>query len=102
MANFDEAKKVFVATPIDLGPENEQVFLVLYGTGFRYRSGLSAVSSTIGGTASEVTFAGASPDYIGLDQCNIRIPRSLAGRGDVEVILFVDGKMSNKVKVNIK
>ncbi|MBK6797646.1 MAG: hypothetical protein IPG76_12925 [Acidobacteria bacterium] len=102
VANFDEAKKVFVATPIDLGPENEQVFLVLYGTGFRYRSSLSAVSSTIGGAASEVTFAGASPDYIGLDQCNIRIPRSLAGRGDVEVILFVDGKMSNKVKVNIK
>ena len=40
--------------PIDLGPSTDQVFLVLYGTGIRFRSSLTNVSATIGGLASEV------------------------------------------------
>jgi uncharacterized protein (TIGR03437 family) len=35
VAQFDAATARFVATPIDLGPEGEQVFLILFGTGFR-------------------------------------------------------------------
>lgn len=91
-----------IAIPIDLGPETDQVFLNLFGTGIRFRSSLSAVTAQIGGTNAEVTFADAQGQFIGLDQINIRIPRSLIGRGEVEVAITVDGVAANSVKVNIK
>jgi uncharacterized protein (TIGR03437 family) len=37
-----------------------------------------------------------------LDQVNLRLPRSLAGRGEVELALTVDGREANRVKVQIK
>ncbi|MGH9843709.1 MAG: Kelch repeat-containing protein, partial [Blastocatellia bacterium] len=101
IARFDNAQNRFVAVPIDLGAENEQVFLLLYGTGVRYRSGLSAVNVTIGGTDAQVTYAGAQNDLVGLDQINVGLPRSLAGRGDLEVVLTADGKTANRVQVRI-
>lgn len=101
VAQFDPAQNQFVAVPIDLGAADDQVFLVLFGTGFRFRSALGAVSATIGGASAEVTFAGAQGDFVGLDQANIRIQRSLMGRGDVDVILTIDGQQANVVRVNV-
>src|SRR5438128_1969724 len=49
-----------------------------------------------------VTNAGAQGVFVGLDQANIVIPRSLAGRGDVNVVLTVDGKTSNTVTNSVK
>jgi uncharacterized protein (TIGR03437 family) len=37
-----------------------------------------------------------------LDQVNVKLPRSLIGRGDVVVILRVDGKTANAVRVNVR
>ncbi len=92
-----------VATkPIDLGPATEQVFLVLYGCGIRSRSALAAVTATIGGTTLPVDYAGAQGGFIGLDQVNIKLPRVLLGRGEIEVVLTVDGRLSNVVKISIK
>jgi uncharacterized protein (TIGR03437 family) len=94
------------ARPIDLGPDlgsnSDQVFLVLYGTGFRFRSSLENVVARIGGEIAPVHFAGAQGDFVGLDQINIQIPRSLIGRGEVNLALTVDGKQANIVKINIK
>ena len=92
----------YVSRPIDLGPIGDDVFLVLFGTGFRFRSGLSEVSAKIGGVDSEVTYAGAQNDFVSLDQLNIRLPRTLAGRGEVDVVLQINGKPGNTVKVSIK
>jgi uncharacterized protein (TIGR03437 family) len=91
-----------VSAPIDLGPETEQAILMLFGTGIRARSTLAGVTATIGGTAAEVQYAGPQGDYVGLDQVNVRVPRSLAGRGDVDIVLTVDGKTANVVTVNIQ
>jgi uncharacterized protein (TIGR03437 family) len=103
VARFDMAQNRFVAVPIDLGAANDQVFLVLFGTGIRGRSSLSAVTATAGGVSVPVTFAGEAPGFVGLDQVNIGpLARSLAGRGDVNVSLSVDGKATNTVVVNIK
>ena len=88
--------------PIDLGPEDEQVFLLLFGTGFRGNSGLPAVSVMMGGVNAEVLFAGPQGGFVGLDQSNVRIPRNLAGRGEVDVEMTVDGKLANTVKVSIR
>ena len=95
-----------VSRPIDLGPDlgpnSDQVFLVLYGTGVRLRSSLANMTARLGNVTVPVLFAGAQGDYAGLDQVNIQIPRILAGRGEVELVLMVDGQQSNVVRINIK
>ncbi len=102
VTQFDAAQNTFVARPIDLGPEGDQVFLILFGTGIRFRTSLSAVIATIGGVYAEVSFAGPQPDFAGLDQVNILLPRSLIGRGDVDALLTVDAQMANPAGINIK
>jgi uncharacterized protein (TIGR03437 family) len=102
ISRFDPAQNRFVPTPIDLGPETDQVFLILYGAGFRFRSSLSASTVTIGAVNSQVLFADAAPGFVGLDQCNVRLPRSLIGRGEVDVVLTVDGKTANTVGIAVR
>lgn len=100
-ARFDEATKRYITLPIDLGSAGEQVFLLLFGTGWRNRSDLSNINVTIGGQRVEALFAGAQGSP-GLDQMNLRLPPALAGRGEVEVVLQVDGQTANVVRVSFK
>jgi len=51
---------------------------------------------------AEVLFAGAQGEFVGLDQCNVRLSPSLAGSGEISIALTVDGKTSNTVKARIK
>ncbi len=103
IAEFNSAQSRFTPLPIDLGPAGDEVYLIVYGTGFRNRSALSAVTVKIGGTDIAVSFAAAAPGFIGLDQLNLGpLPRSLAGRGELDMTLMVDGKAANTVKVAIK
>jgi uncharacterized protein (TIGR03437 family) len=98
----DATTNRFVPVPLDLGPAGERVFLLLFGTGLRHRSALTAVTCRIGGVAAEVSYAGAQGSLVGLDQVNVAVPRSLIGRGEVELVLTVDGRVANTVRVNIK
>jgi uncharacterized protein (TIGR03437 family) len=102
VVRFDQLLGRFVAVPIELGEETDQVFLLLFGTGVRFHSSLAAVALRIGDVAAEVSFAGATPDLIGLDQINARLPRSLMGRGAVEVVLLADGYASNIVQIILR
>ena len=101
LLHFDQAQNKFVPTLIDLGPATDLVFVELYGTGIRFRSDLSAVSATVGGVSAHVFYAGAQGQFVGLDQVNVLLPRSLAGRGEVNIALTVDGKAANIVTVGI-
>jgi uncharacterized protein (TIGR03437 family) len=92
---FDNDLKLWLPTPVDLGPDTSQGFLILFGTGFRNREG--AITATIGGFPAEVLFAGPQGTFEGLDQVNLEIPRSLVGRGEVEVVLQLDGQRTNPV-----
>jgi uncharacterized protein (TIGR03437 family) len=92
----------YVAAPLDLGPATDRVFLVLFGAGIRFRSSLSTVAATIGGVSVEALYAGPQGDFVGLDQVNLLTPRSLIGRGEVDVTLRVDGRQANTVRINIK
>jgi uncharacterized protein (TIGR03437 family) len=78
------------------------VFLLLFGTGIRARSSLQAVSAWVGTTKVEVQYAGAQEEYVGLDQINLKLPRSLASQGEVEVLLIVEGNPTNPVQLRIK
>lgn len=102
VAEFNGAAGRFDALPIDLGPETDQVFLIAFGTGFRTRSSLAGVSAAIGGATAEVVFAGPQGGFEGVDQTNIRIPRELAGRGNVDLVFNVDGRVANTVTLNIR
>lgn len=102
VARYDTMQSRFVAAPIDLGPETDQVFLLLFGTGLRFRSSLAAVSATIGNLAAQVSYAGAQGDLIGLDQINLALPRSLSGRGEVNLALTVDGQAANTVTISFR
>ncbi|MFN0084935.1 MAG: SBBP repeat-containing protein [Blastocatellia bacterium] len=102
VGQFDAQQNRFVPIPIDLGPANEQVFLIAYGTGLRGRSNLSAVNVRMGGTDCEVLYLGSQGGFVGLDQGNIRIPRSLIGRGEIDVVTTVDSKSANTVRVSIR
>ncbi|HQR36323.1 MAG TPA: hypothetical protein PLK30_26600, partial [Blastocatellia bacterium] len=101
LSRFDSTLGRFVAIPIDLGPAGEQAFGIFYGTGFRNAS-LANVAAKIGGVTCEVIYAGPTPGYVGLDQFNIRLERPLIGRGDVDVVVTVNGKVANTVRINIK
>ncbi|HWQ31954.1 MAG TPA: hypothetical protein VNQ79_03655 [Blastocatellia bacterium] len=102
VARFDPLQNRLVPVPIDLGPESEQVFLALFGTGFRARSSEANVMVRIAGIDAPVTYAGDQLQLIGLDQINVRLPRALIGRGDSAVEVTVDGKAANPVRVTIR
>jgi uncharacterized protein (TIGR03437 family) len=89
----------FVTSPISLGPDTDQLFLILYGTGIRGNTQLSNVSATIGGLDSQVLFAGAQGGFVGLDQANTVIPRTVTKDQDLEIVLTISGTASNRVTI---
>lgn len=105
VAFYSDAEQKVLLAPIDFGPDtgetSDQVFLVLYGTGLRFRSSLSSVTAKVGGIDSQVVFAGSQEGFVGLDQVNVRLPGALAGRGEVDVELAIDGKQANPLRIAI-
>jgi len=89
-------------TPIDLSNASLNVYLALFGTGIRGRSSLAGVVVTLGGTAANVTYAGAQGSYAGLDQVNVLLGRSLMGQGPLSLQLTVDGVPANPVLIDIQ
>jgi uncharacterized protein (TIGR03437 family) len=90
--------KNLAPVPINLGQPTDQVFLSLYGTGFRGYSGHA--TATVGGMNVPVTYAAADGIYLGEDDVNIGpLPRALAGSGTVNVVLSFDGVSTNTVTV---
>jgi uncharacterized protein (TIGR03437 family) len=89
------------AAPIDLSGAS-QAYLILYGTGIRGRSDISAVKVTLGGQPAAVVFAGPQPTFPGLDQVNVLLPSALAGAGSVNLAMTVDGISANVVKLAFK
>jgi uncharacterized protein (TIGR03437 family) len=102
VARFNTVLGRYEPLPIDLSNATEQVFLIIYGTGLRGRSALANVAARLGNATAEVLYVGAQGSLVGLDQANLRLPRSLLGSGEVDLSLVVDGEASNTVRVNIR
>jgi uncharacterized protein (TIGR03437 family) len=98
---YDENTGTYSGVPIDLGPETDRVFLVLYGTGFGF-SAMGLAKATIGGVDANVLYAGPVESLPGLDQINLLIPLSLRGRDAVEISLTIGDLAANLVKVRIQ
>jgi uncharacterized protein (TIGR03437 family) len=99
---YDAAQRRYIPRPIDLGAESDEVYLILFGAGLRRRQAISTVSLHIGGVNAPVLFAGAQGELTGLDQINLRLPRVLAGRGEMDVSLVVDSQAAGSVRINIR
>ena len=105
ISRFDGTRHVPV--PIDLGeqppgsvwPKN---FILLYGTGISNITDPSKLKVTVGGVTLPVYGAAAVPGYAGLDQVNVELLQVVAGRGEVDLVLTVDGQVANTVRINIK
>lgn len=87
--------------PIDLGVD-APVYLSLYGTGIRNRSSLSNVNVAINSINVPVLYAGPQTDYVGLDQVNVLLVRTLRGVGESNVVITVEGRSSNAVRVKLR
>jgi uncharacterized protein (TIGR03437 family) len=100
VAQYDDSQRKFIALPIDLS--DGQVYLILFGTGLRYRSSQEAVKVKIGGVEVPVFYAGEQGAFAGLDQINALLPTNLSGRGEVDVEVTVDGQSANTVRLSLK
>ncbi len=85
--------------PINMGADTDTTLVVLYGTGLRGRTNLANVSATVGGQTARVDYAGQQGSYVGLDQLNLALPRSLRDQGTVSIALTVDGKAANALNI---
>ena len=101
LMRYDAQQQRFIPVPIDLGPEGDQVFLILYGTGFR-DSGDGGVRVTIGEELADVSYAGAAPGYAGLDQANVLLPRILIGKGEVTIDFTANNRSANTTSIVVK
>jgi uncharacterized protein (TIGR03437 family) len=89
-----------VPSPITLGGGNS-TYLVLFGTGIA-QAGTVLTSATINGVNAPVVYAGSAGTGTGLDQVNLQIPATLAGKGNVNVQLTVEGIAANPVQITIQ
>ncbi len=92
LSQFDPATGAFVPRPINLGAPGERVFLILYLTGVgkaidpnNDANFNEAIHVLLGGNEVAPIFAGAQGTFVGLDQINVEIPRSMIGRGAVNL-----------------
>ncbi len=83
-----------IGVPIPL-PAGTQVYLVLYGTGIRGRSGLPGVALTVNSIPVPAIYAGPQGGFPALDQINALLPASLVSAGTVKLQVTVDGVASN-------
>ncbi len=99
---FDRTTRQSV--PIDLGSGEQEVYLLLFGTGIRGRASRRDVIATVGGANVKVIGAIAQPEFVGLDQVNIGpLDRDIfQGRGEVDLVLTVEGLPTNTVTVNFQ
>jgi uncharacterized protein (TIGR03437 family) len=109
VVKYDTTIDQFVPIPIDLGAPEERVFLILFGTGFRRASDLNndgnsneSVRVLFGDVEITPAYAGEQKDFVGLDQINFEIPRNLAGKGDVDLLLKIESARSNAVRIILK
>jgi len=104
LSEFSSIAGRYITKPVDLGPEGELVFLVLFLSGIRNsaddnndRNLNENLRVLIGGIEVTPQFAGPQQDFVGLDQINVLVPRSLLGRGLVNVSVNGLGYSSSNV-----
>jgi uncharacterized protein (TIGR03437 family) len=87
---------------IDMGPETDDVYLVLLGTGLRNRSSLAGVRAIIADVETPVAYVGPQSEAAGVDQVNVKLPRSLVRRGISALQIAFDGVPADPIFLDFK
>ncbi len=74
-------------------------YLELYGTGFR-GAAFDTIKVSIGDKDVPVLYFGAHGFFTGVDQMNVQVPSGISG--NVDLMLSVDGKPANTVKLLVQ
>jgi hypothetical protein len=85
--------------PVDLGASSDVVALRFYASGVREGAEIHA---QIAGHDVPVLYAGPAGHFAGLDEISVKVPRSLAGSGNVDVALTVDGRTASPIHIQIQ
>jgi uncharacterized protein (TIGR03437 family) len=109
VARIDPLTGRFAPRPLDLGPDGERVFLILFLSGLRGAADANgdgnvreSARMVIGGSEVVPDFAGRQGALAGLDQMNAEIPRSLIGRGRVSLaVTAANFTTSNLAEIDI-
>lgn len=83
---------------VDFGAPEEEVYLVLFGTGLPPIETETPVIR-IGSFEIQPLFVGPQSEFVGLDQINLRIPRDLAGSGVQQVEVIYSNGNANILQV---
>ncbi|MFN0111095.1 MAG: putative Ig domain-containing protein [Blastocatellia bacterium] len=107
VSRFDQAAGGQVPVEIDMGPAGDIIYLLAYGSGLRGRTAAGNISVNLGDIVKSLNpndfeDVFATPGFIGLDQASILLPRTLIGKGLINLTMTVDGKASNTVQIRIK
>jgi len=86
-------------SPVDLGDSSDAVALQFYASGVRDGS---EVHVQIAGRDVPVLYSGPAHYFAGLDEVTVKVPRSMAGSGDVQVELTVDSHTASPVHIQIQ
>jgi len=100
-AHADGTKSVrsIGAAPIDLGAPSDVVALEFYASGVRDGA---EIRVQIAGHDVPVLYAGPAGHFAGLDEVSVALPRSLAGSGNTDVALTVDGRAASPLHIWIQ
>jgi len=85
--------------PVDLGASSDVVALEFYASGVRDGA---EIRVQIAGHDVPVLYAGPAGHFAGLDEVSVTVPRSLAGSGNVDVALTVDGRAASPLHIQIQ
>ncbi len=92
LANFNPATNRYITRPINFGPATDRIFLEIFLTGIRGIIDPNAdgnlneyVQVVIGGQALTPSYAGRQGFFAGVDQINVELPRSLNGKGKMNL-----------------
>jgi uncharacterized protein (TIGR03437 family) len=80
---------------IQMDPDHDELYLILLGTGLRNRTSLQNARALIGPLEVPVDYIGPQSEVAGIDQVNVKLPRSLAGSGIALLQIAVDGVPNN-------
>ena len=98
-ADGTQSAQPMQAGPVDLQGSSDTVMLQFYASGVR---NASEVQVQIAGQDAPVRYSGESGHFAGLDEVIVEVPRGLAGSGDVDVVLTLDGQTASPVRIHIQ
>jgi uncharacterized protein (TIGR03437 family) len=109
VATLNQATNRFIASPLNLGPEGERVYLVLFLSGIRRAPDPNGdknlrefVRVIMNGLEIVPDYAYKQGGLVGMDQINVEVPRGLQGSAALDVTVVVNGfGVSNPTRIEL-